>query len=101
MLAGTRYPFRISSGQTPDGNGTRVHLNIDPGERALAADLEGVLAFEAQAPRFEGAVSLAMPAGQKDARAASPGVSQRGSRPITPAHGSIRSRSTMVPRSAR
>ena len=35
MLSGTRYPFRISSGQGPDGNGTRVHLNIDPGQRAL------------------------------------------------------------------
>jgi len=67
MLGGIRYPFRISSGQTPDGNGTRVHLNIDPGERALAGDFEGVLAFDAQAPRFEGAVSLATPAGQKDA----------------------------------
>jgi AsmA-like C-terminal region/AsmA family len=65
MLEGIRYPFRISSGQTPDGNGTRVHLNIDPGQRALAADLEGVLAFDAQAPRFEGAVSLGTPAGEK------------------------------------
>jgi hypothetical protein len=35
MLSGTRYPFRVSSGQTADGNGTRVHLNIDPGQRAL------------------------------------------------------------------
>ena len=60
--AGTRYPFRISSGQGPDGNGTRIHLNIDPGERALAADLEGVLNFEARAPRFEGAVTLSAPA---------------------------------------
>ncbi len=33
--AGTRYPFRVSSGQTPDGTGTRVHLNLDPGARAL------------------------------------------------------------------
>jgi hypothetical protein len=65
MLEGIRYPFRIASGQTPDGNGTRVHLNIDPGQRALAADVEGVLAFDAQAPRFEGAVSLATPAGEK------------------------------------
>jgi len=64
MLGGVRYPFRISSGQSPDGNGTRVHLNIDPGQRALAADLEGVLAFDARAPRFEGALSLAAPAGQ-------------------------------------
>jgi large subunit ribosomal protein L24 len=65
MLSSVRYPFRISSGQGPDGNGTRVHLNIDPGQRALAADLDGVLTFEARAPRFEGAVTLAVPAGQR------------------------------------
>jgi large subunit ribosomal protein L24 len=58
MFAGTRYPFRVSSGQGPDGNGTRVHLNIDPGQRALAVDLDGVLNFDARAPRFEGAVTL-------------------------------------------
>ena len=65
MLSGTRYPFRVSSGQTADGNGTRVHLNIDPGARALSADLDGVLAFEARAPRFEGALTLAAPADAK------------------------------------
>src|ERR1700681_4597709 len=53
MLSGTRYPFRISSGQSADGNGTRVHLNIDPGARAVSADLDGVLSFEARAPRFD------------------------------------------------
>jgi large subunit ribosomal protein L24 len=72
-LQGTRYPFRVSSGQGPDGNGTRVHLNIDPGQRAFAADLDGVLNFEARAPRFEGAVTLSAPAGQKaNSEAASP-----------------------------
>ena len=65
MLSGTRYPFRVSSGQSADGNGTRVHLNIDPGARALSADLDGVLSFEARAPRFEGALVLAAPAGLK------------------------------------
>ena len=65
MLSGVRYPFRVSSGQTADGNGTRVHLNIDPGARALSADLDGVLTFEARAPRFEGALILAAPAGLK------------------------------------
>jgi hypothetical protein len=62
MLSGVHYPFRISSGQGPDGNGTRVHLNIDPGQRPLAADLDGLLSFEARAPRFDGAMTLA---GQK------------------------------------
>ena len=65
MLSGTRYPFRVSSGQSADGNGTRLHLNIDPGVRTLALDLDGVLSFEARAPRFEGAVSLAVPARPK------------------------------------
>src|ERR1700736_5541360 len=63
MLQGTRYPFRVSSGQGPDGNGTRLHLNIDPGQRAFAADLDGILNFDARAPRFDGAVTLATPAG--------------------------------------
>ncbi len=64
-LTGVRYPFRVSSGQSADASGTRVHLSIDPGERALSADLDGVLNFEARAPRFEGAVTLAAPHGAK------------------------------------
>jgi large subunit ribosomal protein L24 len=74
MLSGLRYPFRVSSSLTPDGNGTRVHLNIDPGARAFSADLDGVLAFEARAPRFEGALVLAAP----------PGLKAAGGDPITP-----------------
>jgi large subunit ribosomal protein L24 len=61
-LGGVRYPFRVSSSAAPDGNGTRLHLNVDPGERALTADLEGVLGFDAgRAPRFDGALTLATP----------------------------------------
>jgi AsmA-like C-terminal region/AsmA family len=66
VLSGARYPFRVSSGQGADGNGTRVHLNIDPGTRALSGDLDGVLSFEARAPRFDGAVTLAASAGPKE-----------------------------------
>ena len=65
VLSGARTPFRVSSGQGPDGNGTRIHLNIDPGARALSGDLDGVLSFEARAPRFEGAVTLAASAGPR------------------------------------
>ena len=64
MFGGTRYPFRVSSGQGPDGNGTRLHLNIDPGQRALAIDLDGILNFDARAPRFDGALTLTTPAGK-------------------------------------
>jgi hypothetical protein len=64
-LSGTRYPFRVSSGQSADGSGTRVHLSVDPGARAFSADLEGVLSFEKRAPRFDGALVLAVPPGLK------------------------------------
>jgi large subunit ribosomal protein L24 len=65
MLSGVRYPFRVSSGQSADGSGTRVHLNIDPGDRAFSADLDGVLNFDARAPRFEGVMVLGAPTGRK------------------------------------
>ncbi|HEY3793383.1 MAG TPA: AsmA-like C-terminal region-containing protein [Bradyrhizobium sp.] len=71
-LSGTRYPFRVSSGDSTDGNGTRIHLNIDPGARAFAADLEGVLSFQARAPRFEGALTLTSPVNAKAAAATPP-----------------------------
>jgi large subunit ribosomal protein L24 len=62
---GVRYPFRVSSGPSADGNATRLHLNIDPGERAILADLEGVLAFDNRLPKFDGALTLAVPAVKK------------------------------------
>ena len=95
VLSGTRYPFRVSSGQTSDGNGTRVHVNIDPGPRTLSVDLDGVLTFEARAPRFEGTVTLASPSGTKGRRqrgVAAAGASRRGSRPIPRPRGSRRSK---------
>ena len=74
MLSGIRYPFRVSSGQSADGGGTRVHLTVDPGARARSVDLDGVLTFEARAPRFDGTIVLAVP----------PGLKANGDVPITP-----------------
>jgi uncharacterized protein involved in outer membrane biogenesis len=71
-FSGVRYPFRVSSGQTADGNGTRVHLNIDSRERALAAELDGVLAFEARVPRFEGTLLVSGPTSKQGAQASPP-----------------------------
>ncbi|HEY2246506.1 MAG TPA: AsmA-like C-terminal region-containing protein [Bradyrhizobium sp.] len=68
-MDGTRYPFRVSSGQGGDGTGNRVHLSIDPGERPLAADLEGVLSFQSRVPRFEGTATLASPPPKKGSEA--------------------------------
>lgn len=67
--AGVHYPFRVSSGPSPDGSATRLHLNIDPGERAILADLEGVLAFDNRQPKFDGALTLAVPPTKKPGEA--------------------------------
>jgi len=71
-VEGIRYPFRVSSGQSPDGNGTRVHLTVDPAQRPLSIDLEGLLSFEARAPKFDGMVVLATPPPKKGAENAAP-----------------------------
>jgi len=65
-VAGSRYPFRVSSGQSADGNGTRLHLVVDSSARPLSAELDGFLNFEARSPRFEGAVTWAVSAGKGD-----------------------------------
>ncbi|MBV8927290.1 MAG: AsmA family protein [Bradyrhizobium sp.] len=71
-VEGARYPFRVSSGQSPDGNATRVHLNIDPGQRPIAVDAEGLLSFDARAPKFDGMLVLSTPAKKGDEGAAAP-----------------------------
>ncbi|UWU79287.1 AsmA family protein [Bradyrhizobium huanghuaihaiense] len=68
-VSGTRYPFRVSSGPSADGSATRLHLNVDPGERAILADLEGVLAFDNRLPKFDGALTLAVPSAKKPGEA--------------------------------
>ena len=68
-IDGTRYPYRVSSGQGGDGSGNRVHLSIDPGDRPLAADLEGVLTFQSRVPRFDGIATLASPPAKKGSEA--------------------------------
>ncbi|HBF52942.1 MAG TPA: hypothetical protein DDW72_03355, partial [Afipia sp.] len=69
-LLGARTPFRISSGQSSDGKGTRVRFVAEPGERPLLADLDGVLTFDNAVPNFEGGLTLARPS---DAKSAVPG----------------------------
>lgn len=69
---GAHTPFRLSSGQSSDGKGTRVRFTAEPGERAVSADLDGTLTFDALVPKFDGALTLARPADAKSGSAASP-----------------------------
>jgi uncharacterized protein involved in outer membrane biogenesis len=62
---GMRTPFRISSGQTSDGNGTRLRLVIDGNEKAPGIDFDGILSFDNRAPSFDGAMTIARGASGK------------------------------------
>jgi large subunit ribosomal protein L24 len=62
---GVRYPFRLATGRTADGGGQRLRLNVDPGGRALAADLDGILSFDDALPRFDGSLAVSKPAPAK------------------------------------
>ena len=71
VAMGNPYPFRLSTARVIDGNGLRLHLAIDPGARALAADLEGGLTFDDAIPRFDGALSVSRPIALKQGDAKS------------------------------
>lgn len=57
-LAGAQTPFRVSTGQTADNPGMRLKLSLDPGERPFAVDVDGVLTFADESPRFDGALTV-------------------------------------------
>jgi hypothetical protein len=60
-VQGARYPFRVLSSQDKDSNGLRVHLNVDPGQRPVMADVEGLISFANRSPQFDGAFTLSSP----------------------------------------
>ena len=65
VVDGTRYPFRVSSGPSPDGKSNRVHLSLDSAERPVSVDLDGLLSFANRAPKFDGTLVLATPPQKK------------------------------------
>ena len=76
-VSGVRYPFRVSSGQSGDGNATRLHLVVDSTARPLSAELDGFLNFDNRAPRFDGSVVLVATAGSKADKGAQSGAPWR------------------------
>ncbi len=63
---GERYPFKLSTGQTNDGNGTRFRFGVEPGARPISAYVDGVVSFETDAPHFDGALSFVRTAALKN-----------------------------------
>jgi hypothetical protein len=71
-VSGARYPFRVSSGQSPDGESTRLHLVVESSQRPVSVDLDGLLSFEARSPRFDGSLTWAATVGAKGDKGVEP-----------------------------
>lgn len=62
-LDGELFPYRVSSGRYNDDGAVKLRLNVDPVNRPLSIDVDGALVLAGNAPRFDGAVTLARPVG--------------------------------------
>lgn len=56
------YPFRLSTGRYGDDDTLKLKINVDPVNRPLSIETDGLLSFK-DAPRFEGTLKLAKPVG--------------------------------------
>lgn len=57
------YPYRLSTGRYTDDGAVKVHVNVDPVNRPLAIETDGLLTLGDGAPRYDGTVTLAKPVG--------------------------------------
>ncbi len=62
-IAGELYPFRIAAGRFGDDSALRLHVNVDPVNRPLSIEADGMLAFAGGQPRFDGTLNLTRPVG--------------------------------------
>ncbi|MFZ0176077.1 MAG: AsmA family protein, partial [Pseudolabrys sp.] len=62
-IAGQLYPYRIALGRLSEEGSFKLHLNVDPVDRALSIEADGALALAAGEPRFDGVLSLSRPVG--------------------------------------
>jgi uncharacterized protein involved in outer membrane biogenesis len=57
------YPFRLSTGRYSEDGTVKLRINVDPVNRPLSMETDGLLTLDDGAPRFDGTVSLAKPVG--------------------------------------
>ncbi len=54
---GVTYPYRLAAGRIADET-VKLRVDLDPVDRPLGLSADGLLSFERDAPRFEGALTL-------------------------------------------
>jgi AsmA family/AsmA-like C-terminal region len=61
-VEGQPFKYRVAISRAPDG-GVRLSLALDPSDRPLTLETEGLLTFANDVPRYEGNLVLTRPAG--------------------------------------
>jgi large subunit ribosomal protein L24 len=61
IAAGERYGYRVSAGRVGEDGAMRLRVGLDPTDNPLSIVADGALRFDANAPRFDGTLSVARP----------------------------------------
>jgi hypothetical protein len=64
VIAGQRYPYRLSTSRIAEDSGARVRFAVDPIDQPLAAEADVTVWIERGVPRFEGSVQFARAVGR-------------------------------------
>jgi hypothetical protein len=67
VVAGQRYPYRVSTGRVAEDGGVRVRLMVDSVQLPLTTEADVTIWTEQGAPRFEGGIQLVRPVGRAPA----------------------------------
>jgi len=62
-IDGRLYPYRLTVGRLSEERTLKLRVNIDPVDRPLSTEIDGVLALLGGEPRFDGTLSLSQPVG--------------------------------------
>ena len=63
VAGGEPFSFRISGSRTGDDGNLKVRLGVDPADRPLTTEIEGLLSFARGVPQFDGTFSAVRPVG--------------------------------------
>lgn len=67
MSGGERYGYRLATGRTGE-DGLKLKVNLDPSDRLVSVEADGMLRIDSGGPRFDGAVVIGRSAGVTLAR---------------------------------
>ncbi len=63
VAGGEAFGFRISGSRSGDDGNLKVRLGVDPADRPLNIEIDGLLGFQRGVPQFDGTFSAARPVG--------------------------------------